>query len=446
MRKPLFQCLLAVHLLLVAVIWAAWWLLPGVWAPLASVAAALLATWWVSLRLTRPLRQIVAAAAGVAEGGNVTPAPSSEVVEVHQLGQAVQTMAQALQHHVGNLTAQHSQATAILESMAEGVIALDADGGILLLNPAAADLFEVHDAAGAAGRPLLDVVRQHELSGLVQEVLTQRRPAVREMAVFHPVERTLRARAVPCVSPAPAGPSVVVVIQDLTDVHKYERLRKEFVANVSHELKSPLTAIRSLTETLLDGALADPAHNRRFVGLIDEEAQRLARLIDDLLQLSQLDSREAPLARQPVRLQALIDNLQPAFAAELAKRRLTLVMALQQAGTVTGDADRLKQVFINLIDNAIKYNREGGSIRVSDEPSASSVRIDVTDTGIGMPEADLPRVFERFYRVDKARSRELGGTGLGLSIVKHIVEAHGGQVAVRSRLGEGSTFSITLPR
>ena len=249
----------------------------------------------------------------------------------------------------------------------------------------------------------------------------------------------------PCQGSGEAGPSVVLVIQDVTESHRYEQLRREFVANVSHELKSPLTSIRGLTETLQGGALEDPSANRRFVQLIDEYADRLSRLIEDLLALSQIESQAVPLALATVPLKPLAESVLASLQPAIAQRRLSVSVNVPEGFAVRADADRLRQVLFNLLDNAVKYNRDDGSLRVSAIRSDGTATVAVADSGIGIPPDDLPRVFERFYRVDKARSREPGGTGLGLSIVKHLVEAHGGRVFVESSLGGGSTFSFTLP-
>jgi two-component system phosphate regulon sensor histidine kinase PhoR len=265
------------------------------------------------------------------------------------------------------------------------------------------------------------------------------------MTIFQPKQRSLRIHAVPCEGCGPSGPCAVLVIQDVTEHHRYEELRREFVANVSHELKSPLTGIQNMTETLLGGALHDEANNERFVRLIDDEAQRLSRLIEDLLSLSQLESRTEPLVRSPVGLKSVIESVVASLQPGIDRRRLTLSLECPGELTVNADPDRLRQVFVNLIDNAIKYNKDGGTISISAMQDNAKVTFTVADAGIGIPQQDLPRVFERFYRVDKARSRELGGTGLGLSIVKHIVETHGGAVSVKSELGQGSAFSFTLP-
>ena len=266
-----------------------------------------------------------------------------------------------------------------------------------------------------------------------------------ELTVLQPIERTLKVHAVPCDPIEPGGPELVLVVQDVTELYRYERLRKEFVANVSHELKSPLTAIRGLTETLREGALQDPAHGQQFLGLIEQETARLSRLIDDLLELAQLESGQGPRPTQRVELGALIDEMLPALQAKARPRQITIEAHLDRSWQVGVDADWLRRILRNLLDNAVAYNREGGTVTVTVQPESGWARVAVADTGLGIPAEDLPRVFERFYRVDKARSRESGGTGLGLAIVKHAVESYGGAVAVESQLGRGSTFTFTIP-
>ena len=399
---------------------------------------------WFSHRITRPIARITRMARAVAEGRLDERAPEASIAEVNQLGQALNALAQSVEHHLTALRAERNRATAIIESMAEGVVALDAQGRVLLMN-ASAGSFVGTNAEQARGKPLMDVFRHHELDELIRQVRSDQRPAIREWTVFQPTERIHRAHVIPCETSQPTGPSIVVVIQDLTELRDYEQLRRRFVANVSHELKTPLTAIRGLTEALLDGALEDAANNRRFLGLVDEEARRLSRLIDDLLELSRIETHEAVLKLESVDLKALVQALLPAFEPELISRRLTLTTRIDDRARLSADPDRLRQVFINLIDNAIKYNREGGEVTISAKLEDSVLRVTVADTGIGIPTEDLPRIFERFYRADKARSRESGGTGLGLSIVKHIVESHDGQVHVESEPGRGSIFSITLP-
>ena len=357
-----------------------------------------------------------------------------------------QEMVRAIQAHLERLATERNQVVAILEGLSEGVIAVDAHGRMLLAN-STAGLLLGGQADGWVGQNIYEAVRHHDVHELVRQVLAEGRPAAKEIELFHPLARCLRVHGVPCQPGRPASGelSAVLVIQDITEHVRYERLRREFVANVSHELKSPLTSIRGLTETLLDGALDDAASRRRFVQLIDEDAKRLTRLIDDLLALSQIESQAVPLRRVPVELRPLVESVVASLQAPLQQRRVAVDLELPDGLTVSADPDRLRQVLVNLLDNAVKYNREGGRITVSAAPSGAGLTVTVRDTGIGIPAEDLPRIFERFYRVDKARSREQGGTGLGLSIVKHIIDAHGGTVGVDSRASHGSAFSFTLP-
>ncbi len=265
------------------------------------------------------------------------------------------------------------------------------------------------------------------------------------MLVLGPVEQTIGFQVAPCEA-AEGGASLVVVAQDVTDVRKLERMRRDFVANVSHELKTPLTSIKGLVETLLNGALEDTGNNRRFVSMIDEDATRLTRLIDDLLDLSQIESKSTPMRLQPVALHLFFEELETRFRNQLDAQGVVWDLKVPSgAPRIEADPDRLRQIFVNLIDNAIKFNKPNGRVAISADADAAWVRITVADTGAGIPEKDLPRIFERFYRVDKARSRELGGTGLGLSIVKHLVELHRGRIDVTSQAGMGTAFVVTLP-
>ena len=359
------------------------------------------------------------------------------------LAESLAAMAQAVATRVDDLIAQRNRATAILESMAEGVIAVDSHGQILLVNPSAEILLGM--ASGSVGHSLFERVRHLDVQALVQGVLQEHHPAVKDVSLFQPAERIVRIHGALAEGRGPHEPVVVLVIQDITEHSRYERLRKEFVANVSHELKTPLTTIRSLAETLLEGALDDSANNRRFVELIDHDAHRLSRLIDDLLALSQIESQAVPLRLARVELAPLIDDVRQSLQPAVDQRRLTVTAQIPPGLAVRADPDRVRQVLLNLLDNAIKYNTEGGSVTLSAMCEDAWVRIQVADTGIGIAESDAPRIFERFYRVEKSRARQLGGTGLGLAIVKHIVESHGGQVAVTSQLHRGSTFSLTLP-
>jgi two-component system phosphate regulon sensor histidine kinase PhoR len=239
---------------------------------------------------------------------------------------------------------------------------------------------------------------------------------------------------------------VLLVLNDVTELRRLERVRSEFVANVSHELRTPLTCIKGYLETLLDGALDDRAHARRFLEVAGTHAERLDRLIDDLLELSNIESGRVTLVPMRLDLGDVVAGVEAMFERQTAQSRLTLERAVTPGLVVRADRDRLVQILVNLVDNAVKFTPEGGQVRIEAAPvAAGRVEVRVRDTGIGIPSTDLPRITERFYRVDKTRSREIGGTGLGLAIVKHLVQAHGGELRIESALGHGTTVSFTLP-
>ena len=360
------------------------------------------------------------------------------------LRQELQQMVEVLAERVQQLEASDRHMRAILGGMVEGVIALDREGRILWLNGSAQRLLGI--ASGqATNQRFTELVRHPEMETMIHGALSQRRPAMLELHQFAPHEQAIRFHATPCEAEQ-GGAALVLVAHDVTEIRRLEGLRREFVANVSHELKTPLTSIQSLVETLLNGALEDPAHNRRFVTSISEDTTRLSRLIDDLLELSQIESKASPLTLEPVRIGLFLESLTPLFRPVLDERRVSLrVLVPPEAPPVLADPERLRQIFVNLLDNAVKFNRPDGQVLVRAHPEGGELRIEIEDSGIGIPEADLPRIFERFYRVDRARSRALGGTGLGLAIVKHLVELHRGTIEVRSRIGEGSTFTLSLP-
>jgi two-component system, OmpR family, phosphate regulon sensor histidine kinase PhoR len=266
----------------------------------------------------------------------------------------------------------------------------------------------------------------------------------RELELVWPVHKTLQINAAPIMG----GGSVagcLMVAHDVTEIRKLEIIRTDFVANASHELKTPLTSIKGFVETLLEGALDDKEHAAHFLKIIQEHTDRLNNLINDLLDLSYLESKGLEIHKSPVQLKILVDNVLAGFNVPIKKRSIEAVNAISPEVAVSVDKAKIEQVFTNLIDNAVKFNKEGGSLTISAEKTSGTITLLVKDSGSGIPAKDLPRIFERFYRVDKARSREMGGTGLGLAIVKHIVELHGGTVGVESTEGLGSQFWFTLP-
>lgn len=329
---------------------------------------------------------------------------------------------------------------AILDRMAEGVLTVDTDGRVLFVNAAGRRLLRLPEDPHASAQ-LWECVRSPDLESLVSRALETGQAQVQEIVVQAPEERLIQAQAI-----RGRGPTCSIVLQDVTELRRLERVRQDFVANVSHELRTPLTSIKGFIETLLHGAIDDRTHNRHFLSLMEEDVNRLARLTDDLLELSKVESFGKPKTVQAVDVMHVVTDVVESLESQMQAKRITIQVRPQdRLGPVRGDPDQVRQVLWNLLDNAVKYNVEGGRIDVTLEVQNGWLMTKVVDTGIGILDEELPRIFERFYRVDKARSRALGGTGLGLSIVKHIVEAHGGQVEVASEPGRGSTFRFTLP-
>jgi two-component system phosphate regulon sensor histidine kinase PhoR len=411
---------------------------------LLAVAVATALGVFVSRRVTRPVGAMHAAAQRIATGDFASPVPVAGADEIAALGDALNRLVAALRERIERLRGEQAKVRTILDGMVEGVVAVDARGRVLLLNPAGHRMLAV-DEAPAEGRPLLELVRQKALLELVEEVRAAGEPVGRELDLGPPVSRTVAARAAPLALP-PAPPGVLVVLHDVTELRRLERVRREFVANVSHELRTPLTCIRGSLETLLDGAVEDPAHARRFLAIADTHAARLGRLVDELLQLADIESGRLALAPAPLALEDAVATAAAVFERAATQKGQTLRWTVPPGTVVRADRDRLVQILVNLVDNAVKFTPEGGHVRIEAERLADGhVAVRVRDTGVGIPSTDLPRITERFYRVDRARSRELGGTGLGLAIVKHLVQAHGGELRLESTLGLGTTVGFTVP-
>jgi two-component system phosphate regulon sensor histidine kinase PhoR len=289
--------------------------------------------------------------------------------------------------------------------------------------------------------PLLELVREPELFDILKQVLSSGQSVKQRLELSGPSNRSLEIQASPLASTA--RPGVIAILHDITDLERLERVRKDFVANVSHELRTPLTAIRGYAETLLDGALEDQENNRRFLEIIKAHAIRLNNISADLLVLSELESRRPQAEPEGISVPAVLESALRTVEAEGRIRGVHLHCEKLDDVEVLGDRMRLEQVLVNLLDNAVKFNRPGGEVRVAVEKTGDGyAKITITDTGIGIPSGEIPRIFERFYRADKTRSREVGGTGLGLSIVKHVVERMNGTIRVESVLGKGSKFFV----
>lgn len=333
--------------------------------------------------------------------------------------------------------------------METGALVVDGQRRILESNPAVNRLLGARED-GLIGKTLLEATLSYEILSLLAAALSTGQPQQQEIRRGEPVARTLRVRILPIAPPTllfhphSLPPHFLILFDDITELRRLETVRRDFVANVSHELRTPLASIRAMAETLQAGAINDGSVADRFVNIIVSEVERLTRLLEDLLVLSRAESRIPERSEFP--LNNLVRDVVERFQSQAQQAGLALSYTTAEPLLVNANRDQLEQVLINLVDNAIKYTPSGGQIQVAAEIHADRVQIRISDTGIGVMSQDLPRIFERFYRVDKARPRNSGGTGLGLAIVKHIVETHGGKVMVESEYGRGSTFSFTLPR
>jgi len=329
----------------------------------------------------------------------------------------------------------------VLETMIEGVMVVDAREHLVYANPAARMLLEIPDRAGPS-RPLLEAVRSPGIESAMQGAMTTGRTHRTEFDLPRK-EKTVAITASPMVGGKSAG--VVLVLQDVTDLRRLERMRREFVSNVSHELKTPLTHIQAYADTLVDGAIDDPEHSRKFLERIIEQAERLQALIVDLLQLARIESEDGAVDVLPVSITQTAERCVEEHQAAAVSSGVTLRVQCRDEPIVLADSTGLMQILDNLVDNALKYTPSGGSVAVTVYSEPGWGVIEVNDTGIGIARDEQLRVFERFYRVDRARTRAVGGTGLGLAIVKHLVQMYQGRVELNSELGRGSRFLVRLP-
>jgi two-component system phosphate regulon sensor histidine kinase PhoR len=414
-----------------------------------SAIVALGLAFWLARRHTGPLQELTAGAEEIAAGGFGHHVLARGNSEVGQLTRSFNHMSERLADQFTQLDEDRQQLRAVLSSMVEGVVALDSEQRVLFANERAGQLLDFPTQA-AVGRRLGELVRQRSLQEVVQRSLGDPSFLRQELTWHGPGPRSVAVHVGRLPGTPPRG--IVLVFHDTSDLRRLERLRQEFVANVSHELKTPLSVIAACVETLIDGAVEDQENRGRFLERIAEQAERLHNLILDLLSLARIESETEAFALQAVSLEKVV--------AACLERHRTLADAKNQlleaqpaaadaahsaAVQAWADDEAIRQILDNLVDNALKYTPSGGTVRVRWGRDGDHVFLQVEDTGIGISESELPRIFERFYRVDKARSRELGGTGLGLSIVKHLAQAMQGSVSAKSKVAEGTTFTVRLP-
>ncbi len=409
-----------------------------------AVFAGLLA-WWMARGIGRQFEPLRRGAETLAQGQPMAKLSLSEITELASVAGSLNKIAAQLEERSQRIGRQGHEQETVLASMMEGVLAVDSQQSIITLNSAAADLIGSHQAE-LYGRNLPEVIRNADLRRFVSRALESPDPIEDDVELLGEPARILRVRGTALRDRDGHSIGAVIVLNDVTRYQHLENLRRDFVANVSHELKTPIASIKGFVETLLDGALNQPEDAQRFLKIIASHAERLNNIIEDLLSLSKIEQSEEaanlPLVEVPLRpvLEAALRGCE----TQAANRKITLEL---HAGEVTAmvNPPLFEQAVINLIDNAIKYSEIGGKVAVEAQANGHEITISVRDHGCGIAAEHLPRLFERFYRVDRARSRKLGGTGLGLAIVKHIVQAHSGRVTVSSTPGAGSMFSIHLP-
>jgi two-component system phosphate regulon sensor histidine kinase PhoR len=403
----------------------------------AAAAAALQARRW-----SEPLEALSQALSQISTGEFTARLPAGSRHMVDELAASLDRVQDYLQVRFAELEASREQWRTALDSMLEGVIAIDASQKVVLLNEAARQMFRITPPQ-VAGRDLFELVRHPKLAEWVAAALEQGGAHGGEFDLLSPAPRTLAVRVASLATSEPGG--AVIVASDISQLRRLEKVRQEFVANASHELKTPLASIKACVETLLDGALGDAEVRVNFLQIVNEQTERLDRLVRDLLALTRLESQAGSLELAPIDLARVVTTVVDRHRQNAERKQIDLVVeAPAEPVSVLGDTEGVEQILDNLVDNAIKYTNAGGRATVQWRVAGDRCQIDVADTGIGIPAAHLERIFERFYRVDRARSRELGGTGLGLSIVRHAALAQGGAVSVKSRLGSGSVFTVEL--
>jgi len=442
--RPVLICMALVTAILVAVQWGSPETIPKIWLALVIfLLAAGIAFFFASRSVTTRIRRMKEFAERAAAGDFTSLERDYTHDELADLSDALGRSVAGLGQTIRTLTDERNRSSAILGSMVEGVAVVTGDERILYCNWAFEQILELPEGS-SQGRTLVEALRQADLVALGRQALSGVEELTGEVEVGTVRRRNFSVTAAPVRAAGANG--AVLVLHDITELRRLERVRRDFVANVSHEFKTPLTAIQGFAETLLSGALDDKANRKHFVEIIREHARRLARLTDDLLKLSRIEAGRLELEIRPIRVEALVNGCVETARLNAKSRGLQIVVDLQQnAPAVRGDGAQLGEVLQNLLDNALQYTPSGGQIEVKARANGHNIVFTVTDTGIGIPESDLERIFERFYRVDAARSREAGGTGLGLAIARHIVDAHGGRIWVESAVGQGSRFHFSIP-
>lgn len=424
------------------------WMLMAMWLIILFVIAGLI-SFRMATSLTLPLEKIIKVARRISQIDYDARVQLERHDEVGQLGNAINAMADSLQNQVKRIRDNEDLIQSVLDNMTSGILMIDVKGNIAVINPAAEEMLKVK-SVHVLGKSFTEMKQHYELSKVFKEGISQRIPIHEERSLYYPEEKLMRIDGVPMLDEEGSYKGILFLLQDVSAIRRLENMRSEFVANVSHELKTPIAAVKGFAETLLGGGVTDEKTARAFLQIIYDESERLNRLISDILDLSKIESKRIPMDYSPVHLSSFFTSVLETMNTMADKKGISLERDIPDDLFVEADEDKLRQIFINLLSNAINYTQEGGRVKLTvrhleHDNDEDRVQFTVMDTGLGIPKKDLPRIFERFYRVDKARSRGSGGTGLGLSIVKHLVDMHKGRLSVESELNIGSSFIVELP-
>ena len=404
-------------------------------------------SWLVSRRISQPIEQMRISAEHFAAGDLSHRLPSPVTEEMGGLADAMNQMAAQLNERIETISNQRNQLETVLASMLEGVIAVDTEDRIVSINRAAAQLFE-NEPAGCIDKSVQEVIRSPALQQFIGNALSNKSPSEEDITLFQNEERVIHVIGSPLLDANQHQIGTLVVFHDVTQLRRLENMRRDFVANVSHEIKTPLTAIKGFVETLQQGDVEKAHEKERFLGIIQRHVDRLNAIVEDLLALSRIEQEHEnkDIQFEPVKIADVFQAAVQLCSPKAGDKNIRIEVDCEKATTAVFDPTLIEQAVVNLLDNAIKYSEPENTVVVKSQQQNDHLVISVLDSGVGIAQKHLPRLFERFYRIDKARSRDQGGTGLGLAIVKHIAQAHGGHVSVESKLGEGSRFSIHLPQ
>jgi two-component system phosphate regulon sensor histidine kinase PhoR len=404
-------------------------------------------SWVISRRISRPIEQMKKSAEQFAGGDLSHRLTSPATEEMAGLADAMNQMAAQLDNRIETVINQRNQLETVLASMLEGVIAIDTEERIVSINRAAAQLFE-NEPSNCRDKSIQEVIRSPALQQFIRRALNNPHPAEEDIIVYQNEERVIDVKSSPLVDAAQLQIGTLVVFNDVTQLRRLENMRRDFVANVSHEIKTPLTAIKGFVETLQQGNVEKAKEKERFLGIIQKHVDRLNAIVEDLLTLSRIEQEDdrKEIDFQQVKIEAIFQAAIQLCRPKAEEKKIRINLDCEKETSAIFDPTLIEQAVVNLLDNALKYSEPQSTVLLKSHQQNSEVIISVQDHGIGIAQKHLPRLFERFYRVDKSRSRKEGGTGLGLAIVKHIAKAHGGYVAVESKIGEGSRFSIHLPQ